>query len=78
MDSRHYRATKLIEARQLRGKTQQQIATALNVDRQTIYRAESGKATSYELLARLGAYYQLPMTTIVVDFPPIEPSSASM
>ncbi len=69
MDARHYNHTKLIEARELLGKTQQDIADLLNVDRQTIYRAEAGKAVSYELLAALCGYYRLPMTSVVVPFP---------
>ncbi len=69
MDSRHYNHSKLIEARELLGKTQQDIADELNVDRQTIYRAEAGKSVSYELLAALCAYYRVPMNTVVIPFP---------
>lgn len=69
MDSRHYYNNKLTEARELLGKTQQEIADALNVDRQTIYRAETGKNASYELLTRLCAFYRIPMTIVVVPTP---------
>lgn len=69
MDARHYNHRKLVEARELRGKTQQHIADELNVDRQTIYRAEAGKSVSFELLSDLCVYYQLPMTTVILPFP---------
>lgn len=69
MDARHYNHSKLVEARELLGKTQQDIADELSVDRQTIYRAEAGKAVSYELLAQMCAFYRMPMTLVVIDFP---------
>lgn len=69
MDSRHYHFDKLGEARELLGKTQQDIADALKVDRQTIFRAEAGRSVSYDLLTRLCGYYRIPMTSIIVAFP---------
>jgi transcriptional regulator with XRE-family HTH domain len=69
MDSTHYNPRKLVEARELQGKTQQQIADILNVDRQTIYRAEAGKSVSFELLAQLCRHYQMPVTGVIVPFP---------
>lgn len=72
MDARHYHCEKLGEARELLGKTQQDIADELNVDRQTIYRAEAGKAASYELLVQLCRYYRIPMTNIVVAHPEMQ------
>ena len=65
MNATHYDPDKLVQARELRGETQQQIADALNVDRQTIYRAEQGKSISYELLAKLCGYYSIPMVNIL-------------
>lgn len=69
MDSTLYDHTKLEEARNLLGKSQQEIAEAIGVDRQTIYRAEAGKNASYRLLAKLCAYYRIPMTNLVHPFP---------
>jgi len=69
MDARHYYHNKLAEARTLRGKTQQEIANEMQVDRQTIYRAEKGETVSYELLAKLCNYYSIPMTVVVIPTP---------
>ena len=71
MDSTFYDHNKLEEARTLLGKSQQEIADAIGVDRQTIYRAEAGKNASYRLLAKLCAYYRIPMTNIVHPFPAV-------
>lgn len=69
MDATHYHPEKLKEAREKLGKSMQQIAEKIAVDRQTIYRAEAGKNASYELLAALCKLYKIPMSAIVVDFP---------
>lgn len=69
MDSRHYNPTKLVAARELRNKTQQQIAQALNVDRQTVWRIESGKNISYELLAQACNLYGLAVTEVLIPYP---------
>jgi len=74
MDSRHYYHSKLAEARELRGKSQQEIADELKVDRQTIYRAEAGKSVSYELLAALCGLYEIPMTNVIVARPELAPA----
>lgn len=68
MDATHYDPQKLVKARELLDKTQQEIATELNVDRQTIYRAEAGASVSYELLSKMCAFYRIPMTNIVYPF----------
>lgn len=69
MDSRHYDPTKLIAAREQDGKSQEWIAKALRVNRQTIYRAEAGKNASFELLAAYCALYAIPMTDVIFPFP---------
>ena len=71
MDQTHYDHRKLEEARSLLGKSQQEIAEEIGVDRQTIYRAEAGKNASYDLLAKLCRYYRIPMTNLVHPFPQI-------
>jgi DNA-binding XRE family transcriptional regulator len=72
MKGQYYDRRKLTEARELLGKSQQQIADELGVDRQTIYRAEAGTAVSYALLAKLCGYYRIPMTNIIRPFPELE------
>ena len=69
MDSKHYNPQKLIDARELRGKTQQEIASELNVDSQTIYRAEAGKNVSIDLLGKMCNYYGMPVTTVILPYP---------
>jgi DNA-binding XRE family transcriptional regulator len=69
MDSRHYDPAKLIAAREGDGKSQEEIAKALNVNRQTIYRAEAGKNASFELLASYCAIYAIPVTDVINPFP---------
>lgn len=71
MNSQHYYNKKLVDARELLGKTQQDIADALSVDRQTIYRAEAGTNASYELLVRMCRFYRIPMTNVVIAEPEI-------
>jgi transcriptional regulator with XRE-family HTH domain len=71
MDVRHYDPAKLAEARKVNNLTQQDVANALNVDRQTIYRAESGITASYEILAALCKLYKLPMTAVILPYPDI-------
>lgn len=69
MDSKHYNAKQLVKLRQDLRLSQQQVANAVSVDRQTIYRVEAGRSTSYELLAQLCAYYKIPMHEILYSFP---------
>jgi transcriptional regulator with XRE-family HTH domain len=69
MDNTFYDHEKLQSARTLLGKSQQEIAEEIGVDRQTIYRAEAGKNASYDLLAKLCRFYRIPMTNIVHPFP---------
>jgi len=71
MDSRHYYSSKLIDAREKNKRTQQEVADLLNVDRQTIYRAEAGKNASFELLAGMCRVYGLPMTDVIIPHPEI-------
>lgn len=69
MDLRHYDPAKLIAAREEEGKSQEEIAAALNVNRQTIYRAEAGKNASFELLAAYCALYGIPVTDVINPHP---------
>jgi transcriptional regulator with XRE-family HTH domain len=78
MDARHYDPRKLTEARELMGKSQQEIADEINVDRQTIYRVEAGKSASYDVLALLCVFYRVPITTIIRPFPLAESHEAAV
>lgn len=71
MDSKQYDPAPLIRSRKYLQKTQQQIADAVNVDRQTIYRAEAGKDVSFNLLVKLCTLYELPVTAVVRANPEI-------
>ena len=77
MDKTYYDHEKLENARKLRGKSQQEIAEEIGVDRQTIHRAETGKNASYELLVKLCRYYEIPMTNLVIPFPLSAPENNS-
>jgi DNA-binding XRE family transcriptional regulator len=69
MDSKHYNPGKLTAAREGLGRTQQEIADMLNVHRQTICRAETGKSASYDLLVSLCMAYGIAITEILEPNP---------
>lgn len=68
MTSNHYDPEKLrqcrrdLSARLGRDVSQDEIARALDVHRQTIYRAENGEDVRYELLCDLAEHYDVPVT----------------
>lgn len=72
MDAKHYNPKIFTQKRADLNKSQQQIADALKVDRQTIYRVEAGKNASYEIIAAMCAYYSIPTTDVVYSFPKVE------
>ncbi len=71
MNATHYDPEKLkrlrVEKSLRDGKdiTQQIVADALEVQRQTIYRAENGLDISYEMLCSLGRYYGVDVLTLL-------------
>ncbi len=69
MNTKHYDPEKLKRHRELEGLTQEQVATRLNVHRQTIYRAESGIAASYELLCSMCELYNAPVLSVLRSRP---------
>ena len=69
MDSRHYNPKILVEAREKKRKTQQNIADLLKVDRQTIYRVEAGTSASFEILASICGVYEIPLTDVIYPYP---------
>lgn len=74
MDSRHYDPAKLASGRRSANLTQQQVAEAINKDRQTIYRAEAGTNASFELLAELCRLYKIPVTDVILPHPDLSPT----
>lgn len=73
MDSRDYYNEKLVQARELRGLTQKDVADELNVHEKSISRVEAGQHCGYDLLKRLCAFYGIPMDKIVRPEPAAGP-----
>ena len=71
MTKEHYYNDRLKTARAERSLSMQNVADTLNVDRQTVYRAENGIVASYEFLAELCRLYDIPMNEIVVPSPQV-------
>lgn len=75
MNSNHYNAERLQALRQQKslaaGKsiTQQAVADALGVQRQTVYRAERGENISYEMLCALAAFYNVEVISLLHPIP---------
>lgn len=75
MNSTHYDPEKLKKLRAEKSirdgvdLTQERVANALKVQRQTIYRAENGLDISYERLCQLANYYGVPVITLLRPIP---------
>lgn len=69
MNANHYNPKKLIEWRESLGKTQENIAEILGVDRNTISRAETGKVASFHLLAELCSFYKKSTHDLIYSTP---------
>jgi transcriptional regulator with XRE-family HTH domain len=65
MNAQHYDHDRLKEMREGRRLTQLEVAEQLEIDRQTVYRAEAGKSASYELLCDLCDLYQEDVLTLL-------------
>jgi len=65
MNSRHYDQVRLRGLRESKGLTQKQVAESLNINRQTVFRAESGVSASYELLCDLSDLYEADVITLL-------------
>jgi DNA-binding XRE family transcriptional regulator len=76
MNSKHYDPGKLKSLREQKGETQETVARALDVHRQTIYRAEKGLDVPYELLCDLAHHYQVPVISLLHPVP-IEATAAA-
>ena len=69
MNARHFNHEKLKALRLKKGETQEQVAKALGVHRQTVYRAESGQDIPYELLCDLATHYEVEVVTLLYREP---------
>lgn len=69
MDSRHYNPKALKELRLVRGETQEQVAKALNVTRQTIYRLEAGQDVGYGTLCNIAGHYGIDVVRLLYPKP---------
>lgn len=65
MNGNLYDFSRLVELREEKGKTQEQVAEDLKITQITVSRVESGKSVSIELLVRLAAYYHVPYTSLL-------------
>jgi transcriptional regulator with XRE-family HTH domain len=65
MNARHYDHDKLKKLRESRNLTQKQVAVAVNVDRQTVYRAEAGDQAGYDLLCDLCELYGVSILAVI-------------
>lgn len=68
MDMRHYDPRPLIAARTAAGKSQEETAESLKVNRQTVYRIEAGISVSFELLSAYCSLYGIPVTSVIYPF----------
>jgi transcriptional regulator with XRE-family HTH domain len=71
MERKDYKPDELKRLRESREQTQEQVAQALNVDRQTIYRAENGNC-SYKLLRKLANYYDVDLLALLNSTKPVQ------
>lgn len=69
MDARHYNPDALKALRRVRGESQEELATKLNVNRQTIYRVETGQSASYELLCEIANHYGVNVVSVLYPKP---------
>lgn len=82
MNATHYNPDMLKQLRTEKSRadnteiTQQIVADALNVQRQTIYRAENGIDVSYELLCDLASYYGVEVISLLYPTPKTEQAAA--
>jgi transcriptional regulator with XRE-family HTH domain len=69
MNSQHYDCEHLKSLREAKGLTQKQVGEALDIDRQTVFRAESGVSASYELLCALADLYEVEVVSLLYPHP---------
>lgn len=69
MNATHYDPNKLKALREQKEMSQQDVASALSVHRQTVYRAEAGIDVSYELLCALANFYDADVIALLYPRP---------
>lgn len=74
MNRNDYKPDELKRLREKLEQTQEQVAQFLNVDRQTIYRAENGTC-SYKLLRRLAEHFDVDVLTLLNSTKPSKRNS---
>lgn len=77
MNSNDYNNRELERLREEKRLTQQAVAEAVSVDRNTIYRAEAGTSCSYKLLRRLADFYEVDIVSLVISTQPASKKPAS-
>jgi len=65
MNARHYNHEKLRKLRESLGLTQRQVAAALRVHYETVYRAEAGAQVSFDLLCDLCELYEVSPLAVI-------------
>jgi transcriptional regulator with XRE-family HTH domain len=76
MNRSHYDHERLRDLRLRRHLTQEQVARALDVQRQTIYRAEKGYRISFNVLLQLAKFYGVNHLTLMRRAPLKTPEAA--
>lgn len=71
MKAEDYKIEKLKALRAKKKLTQKQVAEAVGHDRQTIYRAETGKGAGFQLLCKLAEFYDVPVTSLLKPRPTV-------
>jgi len=71
MERKDYKPDELKRLRESREQTQEQVAQALSVDRQTIYRAENGYCSD-KLLRKLANYYDVDLLELLNSTKPVQ------
>lgn len=69
MTGTDYNSERLKKLREKQGLTQQEVADALEVNRQTVYRAEAGRLASYKLLCAFAVFYQVQVSSLLLPRP---------
>lgn len=78
MDKRFYDSQKLKLLRTARRESLAQVAKAVNIDRQNIWRAESGKGASITILSSLCDYYGATLHDVIYPRPAIAEKIVTM
>lgn len=67
MTGNDYNNKKLVELRENKNLTQQNVADSLKVSRFTVLRAEKGESASWKLLQSFAAYYEVSISDLLTQ-----------